>query len=123
MKFTFGLLLVLVLFRVEAAELLSVSEVATIIDTDTAPLILDVRSEGEFSSGRVPGAVNIPFDQITTRVAELEPYRNQTLIVYCHSGRRADIAIASLEGLGFSQLIHMDGDYLGWQAAGLSEDK
>ncbi|MEH6550437.1 MAG: rhodanese-like domain-containing protein [Pseudomonadales bacterium] len=123
MRFTLGLFLALALFRVEAAELLSVTEVATIIDTDAAPLILDVRSEVEFSSGRVPGAVNIPFDQITARVSELEPYRNQALIVYCHSGRRADIAITSLEGLGFSRLLHMDGDYLGWQAAGLSEDK
>jgi phage shock protein E len=80
-----------------------------------APLILDVRSPEEYASGHVPGAVNIPYDQMPARVGELgDP--SQEVVVYCETGGRAAKAEASLQQAGFKDLRHLEGDMRGWRS-------
>ncbi len=81
---------------------------------DTELLVLDVRSAGEFDEGHIPGAVNIPYDAISERIAELGPVGERDVVVYCRSGRRSAIALAALKEAGFSRLFHLEGDYLRW---------
>src|SRR5262245_38095498 len=50
--------------------------------------LLDVRSPGEYAGGHLPGAVNIPVDEIERRLAEVGP-RDGELILYCRSGHRS----------------------------------
>ncbi len=82
-------------------------------------LVLDVRSPAEYAAGHVPGAVNIPHDQLGERLAELDAARDGEVVVYCRSGRRAGIALGLLSAAGFGRLGHLEGDFLGWQAEGL----
>jgi phage shock protein E len=65
-------------------------------------VIVDVRTPGEFEAGHARGAVNIPFDQIAARAAELP--RDRPLVLYCRTGRRSGIATAELQKLGFSAI-------------------
>jgi rhodanese-related sulfurtransferase len=88
-----------------------------------APLLLDVRSEKEFAAGHVPGAINIPFDALPDRIAELADYKAKPVVLYCESGRRAGIAAATLHDAGFSELQHMSGDMAAWRSAGLPIEK
>lgn len=81
-----------------------------------APLVLDVRRPDEFAAGHVPGAVNIPHDQIADRLAELEASKDRPIVAYCGSGRRAAIALAVLHEAGFTKLLHLTGDMPGWAA-------
>jgi rhodanese-related sulfurtransferase len=81
---------------------------------DTELLVLDVRSTAEFDEGHIPGAINIPYDSIGERIAELGPAGERDVVVYCRSGRRATIALETLKGAGFSRLFHLEGDYLRW---------
>jgi rhodanese-related sulfurtransferase len=81
---------------------------------DPQLLILDVRSAAEFDAGHIPGAVNIPHDAIASRMSELGPAGARDVVVYCRSGRRAALALATLKEAGFSRLFHLDGDYLRW---------
>ena len=67
-------------------------------------LYLDVRTPEEYAAGHVEGSVLIPYDQIAARAAELEPYRNRDIVVYCRTGRRAGVAIDALRALGFTRL-------------------
>ncbi|HYG69276.1 MAG TPA: rhodanese-like domain-containing protein, partial [Anaeromyxobacteraceae bacterium] len=52
--------------------------------------VVDVRTPAEFQRGHVPGALNIPHDEMAKRHAELGP-PSTPVILYCRSGRRTDL--------------------------------
>ncbi|WP_221795454.1 rhodanese-like domain-containing protein [Oceanobacter mangrovi] len=80
---------------------------------------LDVRTPQEFQQGHLEGAINIPFDQIGERAAAAGLKQDDELVVYCRSGRRAGMAIKTLESMGYSNMTNvrdLDGAR-GWQVA------
>ncbi|WP_338518605.1 rhodanese-like domain-containing protein [Alteromonas gracilis] len=85
-------------------------------------LLIDVRSPQEFAEGHIPGAVNMPHENINEYVSELEGHKDKPIIIYCRSGRRAKLAMKILEELDFSEVMHLEGDMLGWSASGMSVD-
>ena len=82
-------------------------------------LILDVRTPAEFSSGHVPNAVNIPHDELASRLVELDFEMDQPIVVYCKSGRRAGMAASVLLEGGYTDILHLEGDMTAWNANGL----
>ncbi len=76
------------------------------------PLIVDVRSTGEFSGGAYPGAVNIPLDELPGRTNELGD-KDRDITLYCASGARSAYGQQVLQHLGFTNvkngggLMHM----------------
>lgn len=120
----FGALLLLTCslpLAAQAPEFRLISQAAYLERASAAPekkpLVLDVRTAQEFAAGHVPGAINLPHDQIETRIDELEGARDRDVIVYCRSGRRADLALRVLRAHGFEKLWHVEGDFLAWEAA------
>ena len=83
---------------------------------DETLYVLDVRSPEEYASGHVPGAINIPYDQIASRIAEVP--KDQDVVLYCKSGRRAGIAAEVLAGQGYERLQHLEGDIVAWVEKG-----
>ncbi len=81
-------------------------------------LLLDVRTPDEFAKGHVPGAINIPYDEIPNRLDELEGGKDRAVVVYCESGKRAGKAESTLAAQGYTNLHHLEGDMKGWRAAG-----
>lgn len=71
--------------------------------------LLDVRSEMEFASGHVPGAVNIPLDDLRRRMGELP--RGKNLAVYCQGGYRSYAAQRILLQHGFAPVYNILGGY------------
>src|SRR5512136_1446190 len=53
--------------------------------------VVDVRTPEEYASGHVPGAINIPYDQLPRRAAEIGPPTTK-VVLYCRSGRRSGVA-------------------------------
>jgi rhodanese-related sulfurtransferase len=84
-----------------------------------SPIILDVRTPREYQQGHVPGAVNLPYQQIGRRMAELEQIRDRQVVVYCEVGPRARVAQSMLEQAGFTDVQHLAGDMAGWRRARL----
>ncbi len=84
---------------------------------DPSLLVLDVRSPEEFVAGHVPGAVNIPQDQVASRLAEIP--KDKEVVLYCRSGRRSGLAAETLEANGYKNLRQLQGDMPGWEKAGL----
>jgi rhodanese-related sulfurtransferase len=82
---------------------------------DSNVVILDVRTPEEFAAGHVPGAKNIPHDQLPNRLAELAGAKDKDIVVYCRSGRRSEMAINTLSSQGFERLLHLDGDMIKWE--------
>jgi rhodanese-related sulfurtransferase len=78
--------------------------------------LVDVRTAEEFAAGHVPGAINIPLDQLPTRWQELAS--ENEIVVYCLSGVRAAQAIDLLRGRAFKRIEHLTGDFAEWQSNG-----
>jgi len=72
--------------------------------------LLDVRNPVEFLAGSLPGAINIPVDEIRERYSEIT---NHNLLVTCQVGQRGHVATVLLNQLGFNA-INLDGGYLLW---------
>lgn len=86
---------------------------------DKGPVtVIDVRTREEYALGHVPGAVNIPIDELEGRVSELESYRKQDLYLICAVGGRSSRATRLLADKGFERPINVDGGTNGWQSAG-----
>lgn len=86
-------------------------------------LILDVRTDGEFKAGHIPGTLHIDHQQIESRISEIEAYRNKQVIVYCLSGMRAGMVESYLIDEGFTQVKHLEGDWSAWGSANLPSEK
>jgi rhodanese-related sulfurtransferase len=83
--------------------------------------LLDVRSAQEFSEGHIAGAVNVPYDQLATRLAEVP--KNKDVVLYCRSGRRAGIAADVLAANGYTRVSHLEGDMIAWTETGRPVEK
>ena len=103
-----------------AATSLREIDVATLkadLDGKKVPILVDVRSPQEFSSGHVPGAKNIPIDQLASRESELEAHKSGDVYVICAVGGRSAAASKSLAGKGF-HAVNVAGGTKAWTAAG-----
>ena len=72
-------------------------------------LWIDVRTAEEFGQGHVPGAVNIPYEEITGRIGEVTDDKEALIYLYCRSGRRSGIAKEALDQAGFRQVVNIGG--------------
>ncbi|TVR33817.1 MAG: rhodanese-like domain-containing protein [Spirochaetaceae bacterium] len=70
-------------------------------------LLVDVRTAAEFHAGHIPGAINIPYDQIAAGLADRPADR--VLVLYCRTGRRSGIALNELRQLGYTQVVDFGG--------------
>jgi rhodanese-related sulfurtransferase len=93
------------------------------IDRGEPLRILDVRSNGEFAAGHVPGAVNIPFTQLPSRMGDVPGTAEDDLILYCGHGPRAYIAATALRHGGRTRIVYLRGHWAGWQEAGLRVER
>ena len=78
--------------------------------------LIDVRSPSEFAAGHIPGAVNIPLEQVEGRVADLEADRQ--ILLVCQSGMRAKLAAGMLKPCGKNVAV-LEGGTVAWIKAGL----
>jgi len=98
-------------------------ELAELIQTDKAPLILDVRSSKEYAEGHIPGAVNIPYDQLADHLSDLHAAKTDEIVVHCQSGHRAGIAEKTLSEAGYSNVRDLDGHMSAWKRDGYPLEK
>lgn len=121
-RFIWACALLLASSAIAADAEISASELEARIRADDAPFVLDVRTASEFAQGRVPGAVNVPYDEVRARLAEIADQRDREVVVYCRSGKRAAKAADVLSEEGF-QVLHLTGDMNGWEASGYPVEK
>jgi len=78
--------------------------------------LVDVRSPSEFASGHIPGAVNIPMDQIESRLDDLRP--GSPIVLICQMGKRAQMT-ANLLAPCHREILVLEGGTSAWIQAGL----
>ena len=70
-------------------------------------LVIDVRSAGEFNTGHLACALNIPLDQLEAAVPQRVPDKNQVLLVHCQSGVRSGMARTKLQAMGYAKVYNL----------------
>lgn len=86
----------------------------------TNRLLLDVRTPEEYQDGFIMDAVNIPVDQLPEQLdilASMSFSKSDPIVVYCRTGKRAQKAIDFLSSQGYTNLLHLEGDFGGWETA------
>ena len=76
--------------------------------------ILDVRQQGEYESGHIPGSKLIPLPDLNDRMDEIDA--KKPTIVYCAVGGRSRVAAQMLAGNGFSEVINLSGGFKAWKS-------
>jgi len=99
-------------------ELISPQD-ASSLSTEKKAIIIDVREDSEWNTVHIPGALHIPLAQLSTRLSELQPYKNSAIITQCRSGARSAKALDILKSAGFTQVQNMEGGLIAWHKAGL----
>jgi len=90
-----------------------------LLESDSPPILLDVRTAREFETGHIPGAINIPYDELDSRVDEVGDEREREVVVYCERGGRAAKALSTLRDAGFTSASHLEGDMSAWRSQDL----
>lgn len=68
-------------------------------------IILDVRSQGEFTGGHIKNAINIPVDQLNNNLSKLKD-KNKCIVCCCASGMRSGTAKRILEAKGYNAVLN-----------------
>ncbi len=80
-----------------------------VFDTQKDITIIDVRTAGEFESGHIENAINIPLDVIEATVLEKYPNKDEKLYLYCRSGNRSSQAAKLLVNQGYTNVYDFGG--------------
>jgi len=80
---------------------LSSREVTALINRDEG-VVVDIRSKKDFETGHIVGALNIPYDKLASRLAELEKHKAKTIIIVDALGQQAGTAARELQKAGFT---------------------
>ena len=72
-------------------------------------VVIDVRTPEEYAVGHLAGAINIDQQVIAQRIASAGISKDDELILYCNTGRRAGIARTTLMAMGFKRVANFGG--------------
>ena len=81
------------------------------------PLVVDIRSPTEFSTGHVPGSINIPVPLLRKKLVEIR--KAETLVLYCNDSRLTRLAERILVTNRIQGFAHLDGGFNAWEDAEL----
>ncbi len=99
-----------------AFKMISMDEGLKLMSKDSDFVLIDVRRPDEFEAGHIPGAVQLTNETMTVEnTLAVLPDKNQTIYVYCRSGRRSKLASQKLVDYGYKNVIEIGGilDYKG----------
>ena len=92
---------------------LSAAEAEKLI-ADRAPLILDVRTPGEYKRGHLENAALIPVQILGTNLDKLADYKDREILIYCATGNRSTVASKILIDNGFNRIFNLRRGIVDW---------
>ncbi len=115
--FVFLLVLLIVTELRKGGKSLTCRELTALVNSEQG-LVLDVRNNKDFASGHIVGALNIPFDKLASRMAELDKHKAKTLIVVDAMGQHAGSVARDLQKAGFTA-AKLGGGIASWRGDNL----
>lgn len=103
----------------QMAALMGPQAVQSMMASHPEVAMIDVRTPEEFAAGHIAGAVNIDYkaDDFADQVARLP--KDKDYVLYCRTGHRSGLAQEKMQGMGFTNISHIDGGITAWQEGGL----
>ena len=93
---------------------LDVSEVKSLTDQGESFVLLDVRERDEYDVAKIDGSVLIPMSELRDRLDELEPHREERIVVHCHHGGRSMQVTNALRARDYAKCQNMAGGIDQW---------
>ena len=93
---------------------ISPRELAEKLKSTAPPHLLDVRQPEEHAFVALPNSTLIPLGDLMMRAEEIEDWKDEEVVVYCHHGIRSLHAISQLRAMGFSKLQNLAGGIDRW---------
>ncbi len=84
-------------------------EFVQLIEEDKSLKIIDVRGVDEFKTGHIPNAINIPLNILEFKIDDYNIKKDDTIVLYCLSGGRANMAMSALKSKGFTNMKNFGG--------------
>lgn len=69
--------------------------------------VIDVRSPSEYSSGHIPGVINLPSDVLTEKIPAIATDKSAPVFLHCQSGSRSAMAARNLRAMGYSEVFNL----------------
>ena len=91
---------------------------ATQIMKNIQPLLLDVRTPGEYQSGHIDGSQLLPLQVLQQQIASLKEYKDQEILIYCATGNRSTVASRILIENGFNKVYNLRYGIADWYKKG-----
>ena len=88
---------------------ITADEAAQLMQEETGFVLLDVRTQEEYASGHIPGAICIPNETIGSEEIPELPDKDQLILVYCRSGNRSKQASQKLAEQGYTNVVEFGG--------------
>lgn len=92
-------------------------EVKKRLDAGEKLILVDTREDSEWARGHIPGAIHLGKGIIERDIENTIPDHNVTIVLYCGGGFRSALAADSLQKMGYTNVISMDGGWRGWTEA------
>jgi rhodanese-related sulfurtransferase len=93
---------------------LSAEEAYQLIKLNKEIIVIDVRTLDEYKNGHIPGSKSIPVGELSSKMAELQNYKDKPILVHCASGGRSPAALRILIKNNFSRIYHLKRGLIGW---------
>jgi rhodanese-related sulfurtransferase len=114
-----GLLLIFELhIKLTAAPAVSVQQAIFLLNREDA-VFVDIRDTASYMKEHIATSVNVPFSELTTKIKQLESYRERPIIINYAQGQAHHRVARFLKKAGFNKLYHLKGGILSWKNAGL----
>lgn len=98
------------------SPLVSAAELKAELATPKPPVVLDVRTPGEYEASHLAGAMHLPVDDLRFELDRLP--KDRRIVVHCKSGFRAHLAVRILKERGFADIANLTGGYMSMLAEG-----
>ncbi len=96
----------------------SIEQARAELSAPTPPVLIDVREESEYAAGHLPNAWPLGRGILERDIEAKVPDPSSRIILYCGGGFRSALAAESLNKMGYTDVISMDGGWTAWKNAG-----
>jgi len=103
------------------SQFISRDDLKTLIASSKEYTIVEALPRQYYEAEHLPGAINVPHDEVQVAASRLIPDKSGPVIVYCASAecRNSHVAAEALRGLGYSSVYEYSEGKKGWKEAGL----
>jgi rhodanese-related sulfurtransferase len=86
-------------------------------------VLIDIREDHEWAAGHAEGAMHLSRGILERDIETRVPSKSTTMVLYCGGGYRSALAADSLQTMGYTRVISLDGGWRAWNEAGLPVEK